>query len=164
MKLFLVWFGVLAALCGLLFGILLWTCAMPQFWGTGVPVRLTVRYLVILAATVSVVGAMVGTWTVTKLFPLHRPAVLGLAIMLSALPLLLGKCLATWEENAAMKLGTQLIKTQNESPTALPEMEGNRIRLHRKAPSDWSMSIRGEYVPWWEINYSSADGWYYVVD
>ncbi len=45
----------------------LWTCAMPQVWGTGIPVTQEIPYFLAFDVLATVVVASIGTWLLVRI-------------------------------------------------------------------------------------------------
>lgn len=143
----------------------LWTCAMPQIWGTGIRITHPIPHFTQFNVLATMLVASIGIWSMTRLVRLRSKQKPVIWIGMSTACFIIGKVVAQQEEKTAITLGESVILAK-QTDRMLPQLRySSRIAIHGDMTSrNWSMSIKGRVVPWWEIDYNPDVGWFYVQD
>lgn len=159
------------------FNINLWAALMPQFWGQ-FPIHTPINYASVYCLVLSVVTATVGALGIRKLFLTSWKGSSIAASLFVVVLFFLTKIIVFQVEKQSVLEGNQLntfiklrylecgqFPTNEEVLAEHPMLDRSFFKIHFDSESkQWTLAKRSRFLWWWEINYSSQDGWFYLID
>jgi len=160
-----------------LFGLNLWAAMMPQIWGR-LPVHTPVSHAFQYCLAFSVAAGALSGLAIRKLLSTAWRASAVAAAMYVVALFLLAKWAVLKVESQSIGEGNQIntfirlryleyrqFPTNDELFAEYPNLNRGLFKIHFDSEfKQWTLVKRSSYLWWWGVNYSTRDGWFYLID